>query len=209
MENRPIINLAWHDALTVFRIPKESPYLDSGWTEYLYIDMIVGFQRPPASTGRVKTNALFNALLACCENDAIPHDKVVDNNQVFYAISALVFLEWLKANGEKPSKHIQAWFDAVGVCSKKTTALDETINKPESNPKPKNLVDLDIEVLINLIKAMGLDPLNLPKQEKKGVLTSKAQIRGEVPKECGIYNEGRFDRAWTRATTVLKEIRFA
>lgn len=40
---------------------------------------------------------------------------VTDDEVVTYRVTAPVFKTWLAAQGEEPSVHIQAWFDAVGV----------------------------------------------------------------------------------------------
>lgn len=67
--------------------------------------------------------------------------KPVSEDRTFQTISAADFYHWLKIQGEKPSEHIQAWFDAYGVSQEATPTVNAAPVYADSsaNEKPNNL----------------------------------------------------------------------
>ncbi|MBK7000979.1 MAG: hypothetical protein IPH35_13695 [Rhodoferax sp.] len=67
--------------------------------------------------------------------------KPVSEDRTFPTISAADFHHWLKTQGEKPSEHIQAWFDAYGVSQEAAPTVNAAPVSAGSsaNEKPNNL----------------------------------------------------------------------
>jgi hypothetical protein len=135
-----IVNLGWFDSR--YKLADISPeQFDLGWPPCLSSGDIATLQRPIPSEKKGVQATFFvmgpvsNLLAAIVATCPTSRTVQIDNRSVCFH-SAPAFKTWLAAQGETPSVHIQAWFDAVGVagCGQSDTPVIDTNFAQEIQP---------------------------------------------------------------------------
>ena len=169
---------------------------DAGWPERMNALQLAALQRPrhlspakipiggasdyiahfPRSSDPENQShrAMRNALLQEFESGAGP-----DTPQAFAS--------WLAAQGEAPSIHIQAWFEAAGMDG-------------AAPAKPLQRNQAQSEAILHELKKQGYDPLALPKNPpgKPGV---KAAVRKAIDGRGIFTGKTVFSKSWEHMRT--------
>jgi len=106
-----------------------------------------------------KGNQFTGALQEVFANVPVYGDKE------FHYITAPAFAAWLAAQGETPSPHIQAWFDAVGVTGAAQAAPVVVSNSAPPTPTAPARQNMRRDLLTPLIEAAqrdASDPYDTP-----------------------------------------------
>lgn len=128
-----ILNLKWHDAMRVAGHAFTRDEQNAGWPARMTAAQLAALQRPryftpvmrmmepdphdPVAAAQIEQNAANRALLKALQSEfEAGHGPD----------TAPRFKAWLEANGEQPSKHIAAWFEAVGQGQDEAPAVGES-----------------------------------------------------------------------------------
>jgi hypothetical protein len=113
-----------------------------------------------------------------------------------YLVTAQDFKNWWKLQGEVPSVHIQAWFDAV-IPPNQTVQDVPATTAPAVKPVQRSAAQ-DAAILAAL-QSMSIDPLAISKN-LPGKPGTKAKVRAALDNNPLFTGTTVFDRAWERLT---------
>lgn len=199
-----VINSAWFDTVAEYSGLFGKSMRDAGWPEAMTPGELAALMRSPICRDDLDGLAVHRSradfIATQCTLGAIEHATKVSPQKTLTLITAPAFAAWLAAQGEAPSVHIQAWFEAVGVAKWVPATNTTTPSPPAQDRKPKRR-DL-LAPLIEAAQKACEDP-----RDAAAVFTSlRTWAQSKPPRAplVGVTNDGRIQ--WSDSNDTPQEL---